>query len=171
MIDALYDHLSEKPALHLDEIAVFLWDEFRTTMTTSGLRRALVTKGWSKKTARQHEKKLNTDLREIYLHNLSDFKSYHLVYVDESGCDKRAGFRRKGWSPFGVSCLQVSQFYRDQRYQILPAYAQDAILLSQLFRGATDGTVFEDFLAQLLQHCGRWPEPKPVVVMDNASFH
>jgi transposase len=70
-----------------------------------------------------------------------------------------------------VAPLQVSQFHRDQRYQILPAYAQDGIVLSRVFRGATDGTVFEDFLSQLLQHCGRWPEPKSVVVMDNASFH
>jgi transposase len=31
--------------------------------------------------------------------------------------------------------------------------------------------MFEDFLAQLPQHCGRWPEPKSVVVMDNGSFH
>lgn len=128
-------------------------------------------KGWSKKTVRQHAKKRNADLRELYLHNLSDFQSYHLVYVDESGCDKRAGFRRTGWSPLGVAPLQVSQFHRDQRYQILPAYAQDGIVLSRVFRGATDGAVFEDFLAQLLQHCGRWPEPKSVVVMDNASFH
>lgn len=91
--------------------------------------------------------------------------------MDESGCDKRAGFRRTGWSPFGVAPLQVSQFHRDLRYQILPAYSQDGIVLLRVFRGATDGTVFEDFLSQLLQHCGRWPEPKSVVVMDNASFH
>lgn len=32
-------------------------------------------------------------------------------------------------------------------------------------------TVFEDFIARFLQHCGRWPEPKSVLVMDNASFH
>ncbi len=31
--------------------------------------------------------------------------------------------------------------------------------------------MFEDFIAELLQHCGRWPEPKSVIVMDNASFH
>jgi transposase len=32
--------------------------------------------------------------------------------------------------------------------------------------------LFEDFIEQLLQHCGRWPEPKSVVVvMDNAFFH
>lgn len=32
-------------------------------------------------------------------------------------------------------------------------------------------SVFEDFIDQLLRHCGRWPEPKSVLVMDNASFH
>ena len=31
--------------------------------------------------------------------------------------------------------------------------------------------MFEDFIEQLLPHCGRWPEPKSVFVMDNASFH
>jgi transposase len=31
--------------------------------------------------------------------------------------------------------------------------------------------VFEDFIEQLLPLCGRWPEPKSVLVMDNASFH
>lgn len=73
MIDALCDHLSEKPGLYLDEMAIFLWDEFRLMITTSSIRRALVAKGWSKKTARQHAKERNTDLRELYLCNLSDF--------------------------------------------------------------------------------------------------
>jgi hypothetical protein len=34
-----------------------------------------------------------------------------------------------------------------------------------------DATMFEDFIAQLLQHCGKWPDPKSVVDMDNALFH
>ncbi|KAJ5348522.1 uncharacterized protein N7506_001775 [Penicillium brevicompactum] len=134
MIEALCERLSEKPGLYLDEMAVFLWDEFRTLVTTSSIRRALVAK-------------------------------------DESGCDKRVGFRRTGWSPIGVSPMQVSQLHRVQRYQILPAYAQDGIVFSRVFRGSTDATVFEDFIAQLLQHCGRWPEAKYALVMDNASFH
>ena len=96
MLEALCDHLLEKPALYLDEMAVFLWDEFQTLVTTSSIRRALVSKGWSKKTARQKAREQNADLREYYLHNLSDFQSYHLVYVDESGYDKRVGFRRTG---------------------------------------------------------------------------
>lgn len=35
---------------------------------------------------------------------------------------------------------------------------------SQVFRGSTDASVFEDFIKQLLQHCNRRPEPKSVLV-------
>ena len=34
-----------------------------------------------------------------------------------------------------------------------------------------DASFFEDFIEELLQHCGKWPEPKSVLIMDNASFH
>ena len=45
MIEALCEHLPEKRRLYLDEMAVFLWDEFRTLVTTSSIRRALVANG------------------------------------------------------------------------------------------------------------------------------
>ena len=41
----------------------------------------------------------------------------------------------------------------------------------RVFQGTTNSAVFEDYIEQLLQHCGRWPEPNSVLVMDNASFH
>lgn len=61
--------------------------------------------------------------------------------------------------------------HRDKQYPILPAYAQDGIILARVFQGSTDASVFENYVEQLLRHCGRWPEPKSVLVMDNASFH
>lgn len=67
--------------------------------------------------------------------------------------------------------VQLARFHRERRYQILPAYAQDGIVLARVYQGSTDSSVFEDFVQQLLAHCGRWPEPKSVLVMDNASFH
>jgi transposase len=171
MLQVLCDHLHEEPGLYLDEMAVFLWNEFEIWVTTSSIRRALISSGWSKKIARLKAKERNAELRDIYLNNLSDFQSYHLVFVDESGCDKRLGSRRTGWSPLGVTPTQISRFHRDQRYQILPAYTQDGILLSEVFQGSTDAAVFENFIKRLLQHCGRWPQPKSVLIMDNASFH
>lgn len=53
MLDALCDRLLERPGLYLDEVAIFLWDEFLILATTSSIRKALVSKGWSIKTARQ----------------------------------------------------------------------------------------------------------------------
>ena len=125
MVEVLCDHLIDKPALYLDE---FVLQE-----TKIGISRALKSKGWSIKTARVKARERNLDLRDEYYHFISDFKSYHLVYIDESGCDKRIGFRRTGWSPLGTAPVQVSKFHRDgQRYHILPAYAQDGIVLSRV---------------------------------------
>jgi transposase len=70
-----------------------------------------------------------------------------------------------------VAPVQVTLFRGDRRYQILPAYTQEGVLLSRVFQGTTDSALYEDFIEQLLHHCGRWPEPKSVLVTDNASFH
>jgi transposase len=40
-----------------------------------------------------------------------------------------------------------------------------------VFQGSADASVFDDFIEQLLQYCGKWPELNSVFVMDNASFH
>jgi len=53
----------------------------------------------------------------------------------------------------------------------LLAYTQDGIILVHVFQGSTDSTVFEGFIEQLLPLCSKWPEPKSVLVMDNASFY
>jgi transposase len=143
MLDALCDRLAEIPGLYIDEMANFLRDEFNILPSSSSIQRALSRAGWTKKTARQKAKEQNPQLRDFYQHNLSEFRSYHLVFVDESGCDKRVGHRRTGWSPLGVTPVQVSKFHRGQRYQILPAYTQDGLLLSRIFKGSTDAVLFE----------------------------
>lgn len=43
--------------------------------------------------ARQMAKEQNADLRDFDLHNLSEFQPHHLVYVDESGCEKLVAVR------------------------------------------------------------------------------
>ncbi|KAJ5697657.1 hypothetical protein N7488_011341 [Penicillium malachiteum] len=96
MLESLCDHLLEKPDLYLDEMAEFLFDEFEVVVSSYTISRALRSRGWTKKVARRIAQERNADLRDYYHYQLSDFRSYHLVYIDESGCDKRAGFRRTG---------------------------------------------------------------------------
>lgn len=116
MLEALREHLVEKPDQYLDEMVLYLWDEFKISASTSGVSRALKSIGWSKKTCRLVAKGRNADLRDYYMYQLSSFRSYQLVYVHESGCDKRIGFRRTGWSPLGTTPVQIAQYQREQRY-------------------------------------------------------
>ena len=51
MLDALCDHLAEKPGLYIDEMAIFLWDEFNILPSSSSIKRALCRAGWTKKKA------------------------------------------------------------------------------------------------------------------------
>jgi hypothetical protein len=121
MLAALCDHLLEKPGLYRDKMAVFLYDEFDVLVSVSSIVRALAFIKWTKKVTQRIANERNADLRDFYLHKLSAFRSHQLVYVDESRCDKRIGFRRTGWSPLGVAPVEIAQFHRDRRHQILPA--------------------------------------------------
>ena len=171
MVKALCDHLFEKPHLYLDEMAHFLWEEFETEITLCSISRVLKYEGWLKKKAKQKAWERNTNLCNDYFHLISNYHSYQFVFVDESGCDKQIGARRTGWSPLSISPVQVTKFHRNKRYHILPAYTQDGILFSCIFQGSTDASLFEDFIEELLCHCGKYPGPNSVLVMDNASFH
>jgi hypothetical protein len=41
MLDALYEHLLEKPNLSQDEMAISLWDEFEVLVTSFSIGKAL----------------------------------------------------------------------------------------------------------------------------------
>ena len=75
MLQALQQHLLEKPGLYLDEMVVFLWDEFEGIVTTLSISRALRSIGWLKKVARSIAKERGANLRDFYLYNLQAFHS------------------------------------------------------------------------------------------------
>jgi len=169
MFEALLDLLREKPYLQLDEMEIFLWDRFDELLSTSTISRALDRAGWSKKVARRIAKEQCADLRDMYLHDLSPFDDDQVIYVDETSCNNTVGYRRTGWSPLGVTPVQIARFQRGQRYHILPAYTSDGILMSHIFQGTTDSTVFEGFIKQLLHYCGKWPERYSVLIIMHHS--
>ena len=67
--------------------------------------------------------------------------------------------------------MQKARFERVTRVQFIAAYSQQGVKLCRFFAGSMDKPLFEDFIEQLLCHCGKWPEPETVLVMDNVGFH
>jgi hypothetical protein len=97
MIEALCDRFLENPGLYVDEMTVFLWDEFRVQLTNSSLKRALASVGWSKKVARQ-EQRNRMRIFEIFIcitcrtfSRITWFVWMSLDVINELGLDGQAG--------------------------------------------------------------------------------
>jgi hypothetical protein len=80
MLEVLCEHLLEKPKLYLEEMAVFLWDEFEVLVSIFSISRALKSICWLKKAARRVAKEQNLDLRDFYLYNLLACKTVLVLY-------------------------------------------------------------------------------------------
>jgi transposase len=151
----------------------FLRKTYQVDVSPGSITRALQSVKWTHKNTRRIARQRRPELRHFYQYRLKrgGYKSYHLIFIDESGLDRSIGVRDKGWAPKGITPVQTAHFQREERYQILAAYTQRGIKLSRVYRGTTDTATFLDFIEQLLHHCGKWPEPESVLVMDNASIH
>jgi len=108
MREALLDKLTEQSYLYRCEMADFLYRRFRERISDRSIGRTLRSIGWTRTTIRRIAQQRNADLRDHYLHRISRYKSDQLLFVDESGCDGRAGHRRWGWSPKGSSPVQIT---------------------------------------------------------------
>lgn len=111
------------------------------------------------------------DLRDHYFYQLSEYTSANIVFIDELSFGQGTGSRRMAWSPHGTTPVRIPYDDQECPYHVMLAYSQDGVLLSRIFQGSMGRGIFEDFLEQLLHHCGRWPESNSVLIMDNAPFH
>lgn len=171
MLTALFDELDRDPCMCQRDMASFLSREFKVTVSHDCIGRALRKAGWSKKATQNVAKEQNVDLREEHIYELSHFRSYQLVFIDESGMDKSIGTMKKGYARRGRRPRQVKKFHRGRRVQVLSALGQDGVIHFRVYEESTDTEIFKDFIKELLPYCGRWPEPRSVLVVDNASFH
>ncbi|EFZ03023.2 TPR domain protein [Metarhizium robertsii ARSEF 23] len=165
---AIWYELRRRPSLSQRAQANFLYKLYGIRVSRSTIGRGVK---WTKKKMITIAKERNRDLRDDFIHRRSLFKLRQLVCVDESGDDREVAIPKKGYAPKGVPPIQRKPFHRGQRVSFLPAYTIDGVIYSEVYEGTTDLEVFESFLVNLLPHCGRYPEPRSVVIMDNAAFH
>jgi transposase len=94
MLEAVCELLDKQNDLYLDEIADFLLVEYENLVSLPTISRALKSRGLSKKIPRRRAGEQCQDLRDAYQYKLSFLDPEKLVFIDESGCDRRGGFRR-----------------------------------------------------------------------------
>ena len=82
------------------------------------------------------------------------------------------GDRKYGWAESGMPASIKRFLKRSERWSLLPAYSIEGYEDCLLFQGGITTAIFEDWLEHsLLPRCGRWPEPKSIIIMDNCAIH
>lgn len=96
MLSALHGNLAVDPCLTLNQMAAFLRKYYEADVSRFSISRALRRDKWSQKATQNVAQERNLDLRDEYMHQISQYRSEQLVFVDESGIDKSIGIRRRG---------------------------------------------------------------------------
>ena len=173
-VQAVKDLLLDKPTLFQDEVAQFIFDEFDIEISTRSVSNYLRRMKWTRKNCQRVAAQRSQVARNDYWGKISSagFRADQLVFVDESGCDKRIGTRKYGWAPQGIRPVEVTKLARDKRWNILPAYTLDGYIAHWIYQGGTTQRLFNSFIEEaVLPLCNAWPGKDSVIIMDNASCH
>ena len=168
-VDWLLAYLEDQPTAYLDEMAMVLFHEFGVAAHDSTIFRALQSRGWSRKVAKELAAQRSERLRTFWRSNQDKWSMNRLCFVDESGSNPRTGYRKRGWSPQGVDCSVLRKLGRQANWSVLPALTVNGYLPNPLI---LQGGVKKEAFVWWLLNCVIMQLPiDSIIVMDNASIH
>ncbi len=102
------------------------------------------------------------------------FNIDQIVWLDETGCDKRDHMRKLGYAMRGMRPVCKRLLHRGQRISAVAAMCSEGVIALELGEGTYNGDRFLEFLTgnlipEMLQFDGS--SPRYVLVMDNCSIH
>ena len=160
--------LEGQPWAYQNEMLYYLFDDWSITVALSTLSNALKVMKINRKCLQREALIRSQECRNLYFLDVSQFTHEMLVFLDESAANDHTMHRKRGWAPYDIS----SRVKQSERWSILPAYCSDGILARHIHQGEISEACFEWFLAnEVLPRCSRFPGPKSVLILDNASVH
>ena len=106
--------------------------------------------------------------------HISIYDPAMLIWIDETGCDRRNTVRKFGYSIRGMPICDKRILARRVRYSAIPIMSLSGIHDVYITEGTVNGDEYADFiehcLLPILQPFNN-VNPLSVVVMDNASIH
>ena len=164
----------DNPGMYLDEIQRQLKTMLMLEVSLSTICRFLHDNGFTRKKLQKVALQQDKFLREQYISDVSVYSRDMIVFVDETGADKRNTLRKYGYSLRGKTPRSHELLVRGERVSAIACMSCTGLLDVKTVRGTANGDTFYDFvqthlLPNLMPFDGR--NPHSVVVMDNCSIH
>ena len=162
------------PALHLDELQREIESHSGRAVDVSTVLRTLRRFGFSRQKLQQVALQRSEVERLEYMASIQLFDPRMLIFLDETGSDKRNALRKFGYGLRGQTPRNVQMLVRGQRVNAIAFMNFEGLLDVHVTERSTNEELFEEFLLRCLM-----PSLNPfngfnhrsVVVMDNLSVH
>ena len=171
--DLLMQSILDRPTLYLHEMQQEL-EAQGVSPSLSTISRYLSKMGITRKRVKQLAEQQNEASRLSFMAEMSIFDPTMIIWLDETGCDKRNAARQYGYSLRGIAPRSYTFKSGGKRYTQIMAMSTDGVEDMYIAEGNIDGERFlkyvqRSLLPLLMPFNGT--NPKSVVVMDNASIH
>lgn len=100
---AILEIVLENPSIYLKEICKHISDNFGTVIAESTVCRFLQHNNFSHKKLSNIARQRNLGLRSYFMEECKSYTPEMMVFVDETGCDRRSSMRKFGYALKGRS--------------------------------------------------------------------
>ena len=114
----------------------------------------------------------SVEYRGAFMANLLQYPHDFLVWMDETGSDRRDQLRKFGYAIRGQPAICKQLVSRGTRISAIVAMSSDGVEAYELSLGSTNSKTLLDFVrGSLIPITRPFPDKHSIVIMDNCSIH
>ena len=162
----------ENPALYLHEICAKIVEATGITVSGSTVCKVLHRNGFTRKKLVKVATQRSTEHRGAFMANILQYPRDFLVWVDETGSDRRDQLRKFGYALRGLPPVCKRLHARGTRISAIVGMSSDGVEAYELSIGSTDSDKFIDFIRGSLNPIMQpFPDKNSILIMDNSFIH
>lgn len=170
----LISEVLEHPGIMLHELQAKLFEQTGIAVCISTICRFLHRSGFSHQKLRIVAIQRDDFLRSQFAYDVSIYEPEMLIFLDETGSDKRNTIRRHGYSLRGKPLVSHELLVRGERISAIAFMSMNGMLDCKTVKHSVNGETFYEFVqTALLPHLMTFngTNPHSVLIMDNCSIH
>ncbi len=138
----IFQLVLDRPGILLREIQSELDSQLYLDVSVSGICRFLHANGFTHQRLQTCALQRNECLRQQYITDMSVYSPEMLIFVDETGTDRRNTIRKCGYSMRGKPLKNYSLLVRGERISAIACISVAGLIDVKTIRGTSDGDVF-----------------------------
>ena len=169
----IMENILERPDMYLHVLQSDIKQTTGADVDVSTICRFLKRNNFSRKKLSHIALQRNTELRAQFLSDISVYSPDMLLFIDETGCDRRDAMRKFGYSLIGKPAYS-HKLLRGKRFSAIGILSTEGILDAYITSSNVNSETFLEFIDRsLLHHIMPFNgiNPCSVVILDNASIH